>query len=75
MHRLVFDPDAEKVLVLDPDASLFLVLVVESAGAIGAMRGTFCTEATVQGVVEAGPTWIARLIVSPTFSGFVESEL
>ena len=69
--ELLLDPIAD-ALTLDPLATSWLVLVVESAGAIGAMQGTVCVETTVQGCVEIGPVWSGRLIVSPTFAGAVE---
>lgn len=71
---MILDPASSDPLILDPLASDWLVLIVESAGAIGALKGDVCIEATVQGCVEVSPMWTAQLIVSPTFSGSVEID-
>jgi hypothetical protein len=69
---LILDPTATDTFILQPIATDWLVLIVESAGAIGTLTGNVCMQATVQGFVESGPVWTGRLVIAPTFTGFVE---
>lgn len=69
---LLLDPTTTDSLTLNPTAMNWLVLVIENAGAIGALKGEVCIAATVAGSVELGPMWTGRLVVSPTLSGAVE---
>ena len=69
---LIFDPSANDAQVLSPLASDWLVLVVDSTGAAGTLRGCMSIAATVGGHVELGPAWTGQLLITPTFSGAVE---
>lgn len=69
---LILDPTTTDSLTLEPTAMNWLVLVIESAGAIGALKSQVCIAATMGGSVELGPVWTGRLVVLPTFSGAVE---
>ena len=69
---LVLNPTTTDSLALDPLAMNWLVLVIESAGALGALQGEVCIGATVHGHVEFGPMWTGRVVIAATFSGAVE---
>jgi hypothetical protein len=69
---LILDPTITDSLALDPLASNWLLLIIESAGALGALNGDVSIGATVQGCVELGPMWTGMLVIAATFSGAVE---